>query len=100
MNDDLPPLIGPPRDVARAASIRERLVLAMEDAARDGWRQFQRSRSDDWQSLMQAEEEQELAFAAMRAKTDAAWWIARRERTLAWLVREALAALRPEQAGR
>jgi hypothetical protein len=100
MDEELPPLIGPSRDVAQAASIRERLLLAMEDAARDGWRQFQRSRSDDWQSLMQAEEEQTLAFAAMRAKTDAAWWIARRDRALASLVREALSALRPEQAGR
>jgi hypothetical protein len=100
MNEELPPLIGPPRDVAQAASIRERVLLAMEDAAREGWRQFQRSRSDDWPSLMQAEEERTLAFAAMRAKADAAWWIDRRDRPLASLVREALAALRPERVSR
>lgn len=100
MDDELPALTGPPREVAQAAAIRERLVLAMEDAARDGWRRFRGSRSNDWQSLMRAEEEQSLAFAALRSHTDAAWWIARRERALAWLVREALAALRPEEAER
>jgi hypothetical protein len=98
MDEELPSLVGPPRDVAQAASIRERFVRAMEDAARDGWRQFQRSRSDDWQALMQAEEEQTLAFAAVRAQTDAAWWIARRERALPSLVREELATIRPKQA--
>jgi hypothetical protein len=100
MDDELPALVGSPRDVAQAAAIRARLVLAMDDAARDGWRRFQRSRSDDWQSLMQADEEQSLAFAALQGQRDASWWIARRERSLSSLVREALAALRPEDAGR
>jgi hypothetical protein len=72
----------------------------MEDAAREGWRQFQRSRSDDWQFLMTAEEERSLAFAALQSRTDAAWWIARRDRALSSLVREAMATLRPEQGGR
>jgi hypothetical protein len=98
MDEELPPLVGPPSDVAQAASIRERFVRAMEDAARDGWRQFQRSRSDDWQLLMHAEEEQALAFAAVRSKADPAWWIARRDHALSALVREVLQTRSRKQA--
>lgn len=73
--------------------VRERFLQAMDLAGLESWRRFQRSHCDEWEQLMGVDLDQAFAFDLLRAKADAAWWLARREQTLAELAREMLASL-------
>jgi ketosteroid isomerase-like protein len=88
MSTPLPPLSGPPDQVAIAARVREHFVAAMSDARRDFWRKWEEANSDAWEELMRDDVEQASAFESMLARRDAAWWIARRQKSLAALARE------------
>lgn len=55
--------------------------------------QLERSKSDDWEKFMEADLAQSFAFNLILAKTEAGWWIARRQSQLSAIVREVLAEL-------
>jgi hypothetical protein len=88
MADELPVLIGAPLDVAVAERVRDKLLKTAEEASRNILNQVERSPSDQWPELMR----QSFALDAIAVKLDATWWVARRSKSLAAIVRDELRA--------
>ncbi len=79
--EDFPPLTGTPRLTQVAEIARQRIAA---DAARFAIADLQCTHSGEWPELMAKHD----AIARFFEITDAAWWVARRERSIDDLLRE------------